>query len=330
MGSLPKSISPEICDSCDRSAKDLVTHIGDRLCASCRAVFWTAETLFDNEISGQDEIIATLVYAAWKGRPWDLKKDTELQRNLMREFPRQHQEFDLLRIVDGVPILRLKTMTVSVLRYEETDILQRVQISVLSHFAGPETLAELYEQVLRDEGISWERSNGGAMEWNAINNRLSITIAPTETYDADTVPHLARTARDLWPSFPPPELVREICRPLIGSADKRTFHGFVSYSGKRYLGEHGRPSTQAKEPKTLIPACAAWLIGERKQRLRERAKERRVHISGVLNRHLLAPLEMPELPETSWSPGDTVWRDADRLTDSLGRVSYFLQMGSVG
>jgi hypothetical protein len=91
--------------------EDLVTRVtraGDRLCGSCRAVFWTAEALFDNGISGEDEIIATMVYAAWEGRPWDLKKNTEqnteLQRKLTRESPRQHQEFDLLRIVDGAPI----------------------------------------------------------------------------------------------------------------------------------------------------------------------------------------------------------------------------------
>jgi hypothetical protein len=292
-------------------------------------VFWTAEALWDNEISGQDEIIATLVYAAWKGRPWDLKKDTERQRNLIREFPRQHQEFDLLRIVDGVPILRLKTMTVSVLRYEKTDIPKRVQISVLSRFASPETLAERYEKVLRNEGISWNASNSGAMEWDVTNNRLNMTLAPTKTYDADTVSLLDHTARELWPSFPPPELVQEFYGALLGSADKRTYRGFDSYSGEPYLGEHGRPPTQAKEPKNLIPASVAWLIGERKQKPNERVKERRIRIAGVLNRHLLGPLEMPKLPEDGWSPQDPVWRDARSLEDSLGRVSYFLQTGAV-
>jgi hypothetical protein len=295
------------------------------LCPSCRALFYTAQVLVDNAVSDEDEIIATMVYAAWKGRPLELVKSETLRQEVAKEFSGEDQEFELLGIVDGVPILRLKTVVVCVVRYEGLAITKRVRISVLSRFASPEAVAERYERTLRDEGMPWDHSNSGAVEWDTMDNRLNITLAPTKTYAPGEVLQLSRTARELWPSFPPPELVREFYRTLLGSFDKRTFRGFASY-----LGAHGRPLSKAKDAKTLIPACTAWLIGERKGSSDERPRERRPRIAGVLNRHLLGALDMPELPEGDWTSANAIWRDTEDLTDRLGRASYFFQTRATG
>jgi len=73
-----------VCDSCSSPADELVEENGDDLCNSCRAVFWTARTLFEEGVTDESEIIATMVYAAWDGRPWELAKNGEFYERFQR------------------------------------------------------------------------------------------------------------------------------------------------------------------------------------------------------------------------------------------------------
>jgi hypothetical protein len=79
-------------------------------------VFWTARTVFEEGATDESEIIATMVYAAWDGGPWELAKNGELCERFQREFPQEHEEFELLRVANGVSVLRPKIVVTDVIR----------------------------------------------------------------------------------------------------------------------------------------------------------------------------------------------------------------------
>jgi hypothetical protein len=321
MDSLTELRKPEPCDSCLYPAEGLVNHVGDRLCSSCRAVFWTAEALFDNKITDEAKIVPTMAFAAWDGRPWELR-DEKICKRFVTEFLQRYEEFELVAVMEGVPVLRLKTVMADVIRYEGTDVPKQVRIRVLSRFASPKNVAELYERTLRAGNIPWDRTTRGSIEWDTEDAQLNVTVGRGETYHLAKVQRLANNPLQRWPSFPPPTLVQDMYQALLGSTDKRAFRGYA-YG----LGEHGRSKTKAAE--SVILACAAWFIGERDQAIEPepptKPKIRRPRIAQMLNRHLLGPLEKPLLPEDGWEPDDTVWRDARSLRDALQRTWYFLQ-----
>ena len=70
---------PETCDACQRPAEALYERGNDRLCDSCSALFWTAEVLFDNEVSDEATIIATMAFAAHTRKQWNLKRVMNLR-----------------------------------------------------------------------------------------------------------------------------------------------------------------------------------------------------------------------------------------------------------
>jgi hypothetical protein len=80
-------------------------------------------------------------------------------------------------------------------RYKGTDVPKRVQISVFSQFASPETGAELYQQTLREEGMPWDACDSGAIEWTTADARLTMVLVPTETYESERVPLLTEIRR---------------------------------------------------------------------------------------------------------------------------------------
>jgi hypothetical protein len=305
------------CDSCWQLAEGLLNHAGDRLCGKCRAVLGTAAVLFQNEITDETEIISTMAFAAYAyagTEEWP-PVDEGLSEDLVKKYPR----FEI-RVVDGVPILRLRLAVVSVIRYASSKVPRKVLIEVFSRFAEPDTVAELYERTLVKEGIHFNEYSGGTIELNTENARLSILVGAKRELDAARVGHYSEYPRGRFYSFPPPNLVREIYKALLGSVDKRTFAGYA-YG----LGDHGR--TNSKTAEKTISACAAWYAGEyvMEQDGPNKPAERRPRVARVLNRYLLRPLGKPELPEDHWRNEDTIWRDAREVSQRLMRTEYFLQ-----
>jgi hypothetical protein len=303
---------PELnpCDSCRQPVEVLFDHAGDRLCERCRAVLVTATVLFDNEITDETEIISTMAAAYAREDEWILAEE-RLPEELARRYPR----FEV-RVVDGVPILRLRLVVIDVIRYTGSKVPRKVLIEIFSRFAKPDTVAELYERTLVEEGIHFDKNSGGTIKYDTENAHLSILVGAKRELHPSRVGFFSEYPRGRIYSFPPPNLVREIYRALLGSTDKRTFAGYA-YG----LGDHGRPN--AKTAEKTISACAAWYVGERDKTIR--AAERRPRVARILNRHLLHPLGKPKLPENSWLPDDTIWRDAREVSQRLMRAQYFLQ-----
>ena len=319
MASLPEHTQQQICSSCLCPAGGLVTHDGDRLCERCRAVFYTAQLLFDEGITDEAEIVATLSFAAFEGQPWK-PKDEEVRERFAEWFSQKHPEFELVRVVDSVPVVRLKSFMIDLIRYAGTDVPKQVRIRIFSRFAPLESVAKHYERTLLAENLSWEYSTRVCIESDATKAQLSVTVGPGKTYSLERVQR--RPENPLWRrhSFPPPSLIKDICASFLGSPDERTRRGYA-YA----LGRHGRSKT--KKAENVVLACTAWYIGERaKGEAHEQveAADRHHRIAEMLNRHLLRPLDKTELPTRSWISRETVWRDAESLSDDLQRAWFLL------
>jgi hypothetical protein len=271
----------------------------------------TAAVLFDNEITSETEIISTMALAAHAGEEGILA-DERLPEELAKKYPR----FEVVRITDGVPVLRLKLVVVDVIRHPDSKVPRKVLIEVFSRFAEPDKVAGLYERTLIGEGIHFDECTGGNVRWDSKEPHLSILVGAEKELHPGRVGLSSEYPQGRIYSFPPPNLVREIYKALLGSTDKRNFAGYA-YG----LGDHGRHN--AKTAEKTISACAAWYVGERNKTVK--LVKRRPRIARILNRHLLGPLDKPELPEDYWSGDDTIWRDAREVSQRLMRAEYFLQ-----
>ena len=116
-------------------------------------------------------------FAAYGGRPWELA-DEELSRKFTEQFPQRYEDFNLVRMVDGVPVLRMKNIRIDVIRYEDTDVPKQVRIRVRSQFSKPKSVAELYKRTLLAENLQWDHSTGGSIEWDATAAELTVTLGP--------------------------------------------------------------------------------------------------------------------------------------------------------
>ena len=234
----------------------------------------------------------------------------------MQRFVQKYRRFELTRVVDGVPVLRLRPVVIDVIRYVGSTVPRKIRIEIFSRFAEADTIAELYKQTLVEENIHFDACTGGNITWDTEEAHLSILVGAKRELHPGRVGYYSEYPKGRIYSFPPPNLIRESYLMLLGSTDKRTFAGYA-----HGLGDYERPKTKTAEK--AIPACVVWYIGERDKTIRP--TEQRPRVARILNRHLLRPLGKAELPEDHWSSDDTIWRDAREVSQRLIRAEYFLQ-----
>src|SRR5215208_4822304 len=70
----------------------------------------------------------------------ELRRGTAAAHKLVGHYP----AFDLVKVVNGVPVLRMKDAIVEVVRYHRNHLAKSIRIRVLSRFAEPEEMAKLY------------------------------------------------------------------------------------------------------------------------------------------------------------------------------------------
>ena len=206
-----------------------------------------------------------------------------------------------------MPIVQVKPFALSAERHPGTQILKRVRIRTLSKRVKSSDVAKGYEQLLEQESAPWDENNHGEFAYDCLSGYLELEVAQgakfspllMEGYGGDPLRHPAF-------HFPPPEIVEG-----VHEAIKRGFAKRLDLYGK----------AQKKTPGKLVPAFAAWHVGARADEEVPPASCPRV--SRVLNRQLLEPCGLPQLPESAWTSGDTVWKDVRDLWPRFINVQQY-------
>ncbi len=287
------------CDTCARRTVGLRRRAGDNVCGQCDALFAAARALLDSEVRDEATILGTLAFA-WVRDAW-------------ASAPEDHGGFEYLLDAAGVPLVRLRRLTTSVINYDGSRIAKAAKINVYSRNVTPPELAEVYEGLLKTHGIHFDECSGGSVHWDMEDANLTLTVCAMKELHLSRISFFKTYPAGRIYSFPPPPLVGDFYSALLGSIDKRTFSGYA-YA----LAESGKHS-----PLKAVTGIVAWLLGEDDDARPPR--ERRPRIAEALNKHLLAPRGERELLEGNWTPDDTVWRDASVLGPRLKRNLYYLQ-----
>jgi hypothetical protein len=299
------------CDCCLYLAEDILTQEGDRLCATCRAVFGTAKVLLTGDVTDEAELIPTLAFVAYRARRAQPSSE---------QFARKYTNFEFTRTMDDVPLLRLKPVIMEVIKYPDSTLAKLIRIRVISKFAKPDTIEELYREVLQREGLPVSGTRPGNIFSDYKDAHLIITAAPLEEIPPIRVPHLAKYPFVHRFSFPLPSVLKAVCQALIGSPKRPGTKGDEMFA--RGLGDHDRPTP--KTAKTTIPACVAWIIGEHDKSIKPAIRRRR--IAKMLNQHLFKPLGKSMVADNPWDSGDPVWNDANEVGPRFDLARLFFQI----
>jgi len=306
-------------------------------------VFSTAAVLLHEGITAEDTLIPTLVFAKIAGgspeyaalvhakeqtsgfeivrlmraaSDWPPRRSqtpAEYARTLT-EYVRTHEYggWEFVRVVHGVPILRVRPLALIPEMHPDTQILKSVRIQVLSRRVKPGAVRDEYERVLIEQGAHWHENNHGLISYQAADGYLEISAGTR----GEVSPLMAESLIDKllsWPAynFPPPTLIAGIYKNVLGSVDKRNAWGFA-YA----LDLYGKPVAHTKMAKKIVHAFAAWHVGEgHPARVPPESRKR---VAGVLNRQLLNPDE--RLPEDTWLSSDKVWDDVEALSMRFVRL----------
>jgi hypothetical protein len=312
----------ERCDACGLPSDSLHELEGDRLCDRCDAVFWTAQVLRKSDVTDEAEIIATLAFAALS--KYESLRDEKNRATFSRNFTYRYPSFELIRFVEDVPVIRLRKAVAEVGRYTGSELPRRVRLRILSKFADPDEVAELYRRILQQESLPVFPDSRGSVSWLYEDAHLVVDVGPLEEIHFTRLKQFAEYPQTVRFSFPMPSVIAALCKALVGIPRKPGRDGSKEMFALG-LGDHGR--SNPKKPHTTIPACVAWYLGEREENRqpkegRLRPKERRPRIAKMLNRQLFGS---HVLADTHWSSDDPVWGDAREVGPRFDLALYLLQ-----
>jgi hypothetical protein len=285
-------------------------------------LFRAARVLFTGTVTEEECIIHTLAFAnrasalpelnALRDQFAKIEKENSgtLREQFSTNFYRTFRGLVPVAVSDEVLILRKVPMFVYAAKYSESKVVKEVVIDVFKRSVQPAEVAEHYERRLVEEGLSYEESSQSTLGWEFSRAYLAMTVGPGKELNEHQVARLLLGGRQL--SFPPPQLVAEQYKILKGSVHKNRLRGFA------YALE-GRQSGSPFSPDNLIPACVAWYLRE------PGGISDKHRLARLLNQHLLAPCGKRDIGVSS---DDTLWRNTDKVADSVKRVEFALQNDS--
>jgi hypothetical protein len=318
----PAKMELERCDACGLPSDSLGALEGDRLCDRCDAVFWAAQMLRKSDDADEEEIIATLAFAAHS--KYESLRDEKTRATFSRSFSYRYSSFELVRFVEDVPVIRLRKAVAEVVRYTGSKLPRRVRLRILSKFADPDEVRNLYWRVLQQENLPVFPDSRGSVSWQYEDAHLVLDVGPREEIHFTRLKQFAEYPQTVRFSFPMAEVIAALCKALVGIPRKPGRDGSKEMFAVG-LGDHGR--SKRKKPHTTIPACVAWYLGEREENRqpkegRLRPKERRPRVAKMLNRHLFGNYVLDDAP---WSSGDPVWEDAREVGPRFDLTLLLLQ-----
>jgi hypothetical protein len=280
------------------------------MCRSCMNLLWFADVLMESDAT-EAEIVPTLAFAPHAESLWRIvdpvKRTAEVHR-LLASYP----ALDLAEFVGGVPVLRMRDALAEAVRYPNSKLTRSVQVRVLSRFARPDAMAALYTEVCEDEDLPVHASSAGSISWGWDNMHLRARVGPLEEIPPTRLDQFDGYPRVRRFAFPLPSVVEAVVRALLGSGqNKNLLFGAL-------LSDLGRKPRMDSE--TATTACVLWYL--RGKWVDAKAYvPRSEEAAGLINRHLLEPLNKPPIDITR---NDAVWRDAKKVAHRFDRCRLLL------
>jgi hypothetical protein len=275
-------------------------------------LFWFAEVLLESDAT-EAEIVPTLAFARHADVLWSVH-DPELREATAHQLVERYSALDLVEVASGVPVLRMKHAFAEVVRYEGSRLAKRVRIRVLSKFAEPHAMAQLYWNLCKREGLPIHPTSPGSLSWDFDRMHLVVDVGPreeihpTRLHQFTEYPHVRRFA------FPLDTVVEALLLALLGQGQEK------NQIFARLLSDVGRTSSMSLE-KAVI-ACVLWDIrGERSERGQTKIR-RSDEVAEIINQLFLEPLEKEPI---TISRNDTSWRDAKKVSDRFDLCRFLIQ-----
>jgi hypothetical protein len=244
-----------------------------------------------------------------KGRFAKVEHSEDRREEFLIDFYQRFRGLIPVAVSNEVLLLRRVPMFLNAVRYPGTTVVKEIMIDVFMRSVTTDEVAEHYERWLVEEGLAYDESSQGTFGWRGSDACVAMTVGSGKELNEGQVARMSLSGRQ--PVFPPPQLVAALYESLKGSVNSRRFRGFAYVLG-------GRQSGPAASPDNLIPACVAWY-------LRETGGISDKHrLARLLNQHLLAPCGKTDIGVTS---DNAIWKNIDKVADSIMRVELALQKG---
>jgi hypothetical protein len=282
-------------------------------------LFRAARVLFADNVSEEEQIVPTLAFAnrasalpelqSMKGRFAKVGYSKERRKEFLNDFYQRFKGLIPVAVSNEVLVLRRVPMFLNAVRYPGSTVVKEVVIDVFMRSVTTDEVAEHYQRWLVEEGLAYDESSQGTFGWRGSDACVAMTVGSGKELNEGQVARMSLSG--LQPVFPPPQLVAAQYESLKGSVNSRRFRGFAYALG-------GRQSGPAASPDNLIPACVAWY-------LRDTGGISDKHrLARLLNQHLLAPCGKRDVGVTS---DNAIWKNIDKVADSIMRVELALQKG---
>jgi hypothetical protein len=302
-----------------------------------KEVFRAAEVLRLAGVTSENEIIPTLAFAA---RSFELTnlgvmrerfaragEDSAERKDLEGTFRRAFDALEVVRVVEGVPIIFWRPFKLVGYPYEETGVLEKVVIEVYLRSARGQDIAERYDRLMSRYGVPYEGGEGN-LGWQASTGCLRIVVQPrapgalSPLLEGRNIVHPERSQAP----FPHPHIVGDTCEALIGSVSKKKGNtGFAFALGGR---DRGRPV----DPNYLIPAVVAWYVGGRGNVVTQHHLKPEVAevLKNNLSHSTLRPGGKDLFHEKGWDSGEYIWEAIKRASQPILRVDNEIRGGYFG
>jgi hypothetical protein len=303
---------PEQCELCSATAVPLHERCGANVCRSCLTLLWFAEVLLESDAT-EAEIVPTLAFARHADALWTIRNPQQREA-AAHQLVERYAALELVDVVSGVPMLRMKPAFVEVVRYEGSNLVKRIRIRVLSRFAEPRAMAELYWDICGREGLPRHKTSRGSLSWDSDRMHMVVDVGPREDIHPARLHQHADYPQVRRFAFPLDAVVEELLRALLGQGqDKNLLFGAL-------LSDLGRKTGMSSEK--AVVACVLWDVhGERSER-GFTSIERSEEVADLISQLLLVPLDKERI---TISRNDTAWRDALKVSDRLDLCKYLLQ-----
>ncbi len=302
-----------------------------------RELFRAAQTVWRAGIADENQIIATLVFAA---RSFELQNlgvmreqlaeaevGSERWKDLKGTFRRAFDTLEILGVQGGVPIIYARPFKLRAHTYPETGIVEKVVIEVYRRSAKGEEIGAWYDALLSEHDVSYESRQGG-FGWHASVGCLQMVfhrLAPA-TLNPMLEGRIEVNAERNDLPFTHPDIVADVCEALIGSVGTRgKGRGFAHLLG-------GRDRGRAFDPGYLIPAVVAWYVGDRGKVIEQ--QDLKPEVAGILRDNLDEDLLRPRgkriFHQKGWDSAEYVWEFIERISQPILRVDHELREGYFG